>query len=135
MIFVFELFMYEASGPPVLKLPDVTGTPSITKSGSCEALNEPMPLIRMLWFAPGWPELPVMVTPLVMPCNFCSTLITGTFFIMSAFTVLAEPVNEDLVKLPYPVTTTSSNSWSSGCMAMFSLLLCMMRTSCVFIPK
>ena len=64
--------------------------------------------------APGCPELLVIDTPMVIPCSFCSTLITGMSFIMSPFRVLADPVKEDLVKLPYPVTTTSSRFMVSG---------------------
>ena len=35
-----------------------------------------------------------------LPCNFCSTDTTGTFFNKSPRNVFAEPVNEDLEKLP-----------------------------------
>ena len=53
IILVLELFIYAASGPPELILPEVTGTPSMTNKGSCEALNDPIPLMRILWLAPG----------------------------------------------------------------------------------
>ncbi len=44
----------------------VVGTPSITNSGSCEALNEPMPRIRTEPVPLGEP-LPVIVMPGTLP--------------------------------------------------------------------
>lgn len=58
---------------------------------------------------------------------------TGTKMLVRS--VLADPVNEDLEKLPYPVTTTSSISIVSGISTILSSFsLRGTRISCVFIP-
>ena len=75
-----------------------------------------------------------MFTPVVIPCNFCSTESTGTFFSMSARKVLADPVKDDFEKFPYPVTTTSSRLSDSGCNTTFKTPFFGTLTSDDFIP-
>ena len=46
----------------------VVGTPSITKRGSCEELNEPIPRILTVPAPEGEPSV-VMVIPATLPCR------------------------------------------------------------------
>ena len=60
------------------------------------------------------------------------THLVGISCNFSVDTLEADPVNDDFLKLPYPVTTTSSSTSASDFKVI--LTVCFIATSCVAIP-
>ena len=80
-----------------LIFPDCTGVPSITDV-----------------VAPGAPENELICTPGIEPASLSSMAIVGISCNFSVGIVDAAPVKVDFLKVPYPVTTTSSRTSVSG---------------------
>jgi hypothetical protein len=115
-----------------LIFPDCTGVPSITYKGSFPAFMEPIPRIRTDVVAPGAPENELICTPGIEPASLSSMAIVGISCNFSVAIVDAAPVKVDFLKVPYPVTTTSSRTSVSGFNIIFTTGL--IATSAVCIP-
>ena len=90
-VFKVDITSKPESLPDAPILPDNTGIPSTTYSGELEALNEPIPRIRMEVDEPGIPEPVFTLTPGAALSNICWKDTLGTSFTASVFTILAEP--------------------------------------------
>ena len=69
----------------------VVATPSITYSGEEDALSVPVPRMRKVVAAPGWPEAVLTCRPGILPWRACSTEETGFWASSSERTIVAEP--------------------------------------------
>lgn len=69
-------------------------TPSMTHKASWFPWMEPVPRMRMLTPAPGWPEVEVATTPATLPYNMLETLGEVMPFSSSALTDEMAPVME-----------------------------------------
>ena len=105
--------------PPSPPPPDITGTPSITYSGSLAAEAEPCPRTRTVTPAPATPELWVICRPGARPCKAASKLGVGVFWKTSPFTVAMLAVDSTFFSLRKPVTTASFMSFTSSSSAIF----------------
>ena len=68
------------------------GTPSTTQRGWPEPLMLLVPLIRILDWVPGWPEVAETATPATSPCMRASTEDTAFALKLSPFMTATEPV-------------------------------------------
>ena len=98
------------------------GTPSTTYNGSFEAFNEPEPRIRNDEVEPGCPEADITCNPATCPCNDLSNEALGLCSLVWS-TLAAEPVNTDLLLVPYATTTTSSSDFVSSRKVIFTEVL------------
>ena len=73
----------------------VVGTPSITKSGSCEELNEPIPRILTVPVPEGEPSV-VTVIPATFPCNALIGSLSEEVLRSFVCTTATEPVRSAL---------------------------------------
>ena len=93
--------------PPLSK-----GTPSTTIKGSLLALMDVPPLNLMVLPDPGAPSLVFTFSPETLPIINCSGVAIEPLTKFFSPTTTAEPVRSLLRMVPYPMTTTSSMTWS-----------------------
>ena len=93
--------LMEDSGSDMPEMPSLeTGRPSMTMSGSLEALMEEPPRIRMVAPAPGIPEPAVTTTPALLPRRRSAGVVMTPLLISSALTVETDPVRSLFLTVP-----------------------------------
>ena len=95
--------------PPASK-----GTPSTTYKGFEFKFNDPIPLIKTFESSPGAPLFETIDTPATFPLINCCGDTTEPFAKSFSVTKSTVPVKSFFLTVPYPITTTSSNSESDS---------------------
>ena len=105
----------DASGSPMPAPPSpVTGTPSMTMSGSLFALSEAAPRIRIVEEEPGCPDGGVTSRPETLPTRAWPGVVMAPRFTSSLLIATTDPVMSLFFTVPYPITTTSSRNSASS---------------------
>ena len=93
--------LMEESGSDMPEMPSLdTGRPSMTMSGSLEALMEEPPRTRMVAPEPGIPEPEVTTTPALLPRRRSAGEVMTPLLMSSPLTVETEPVRSLFFTVP-----------------------------------
>ena len=76
------------------------GSPSMTISGSFDALSDEPPRMRMVELLPGAPSLLITLTPATLPASMSCALVVMPLLSSSGLMALTEPVASSFFTVP-----------------------------------